>query len=35
MTLDFEQRILCAFGKECPTVPIAMQVDWVAEYTAK
>ena len=35
MTLDFEQRTLCSLGKECPSVPVAMKVDWVAEYTAK
>ena len=33
MTLDMEQRTKCSFGTQCPTRPISMQVDWVAEYT--
>lgn len=33
MTLDMEQRTKCSFGTQCPTHPISMQVDWVAEYT--
>jgi beta-glucanase (GH16 family) len=33
MTLDFEQRQLCASGKQCPTHPISMLIDWVAEYS--
>jgi hypothetical protein len=33
MTLDFEQRQLCATGKQCPTHPISMLIDWVAEYS--
>jgi Glycosyl hydrolases family 16 len=35
MTLDFEQRQLCAIGRQCPTRPVSMLIDWVAEYTAK
>ncbi len=32
MTLDFEQRAMCSLGRECPTAPVSMHVDWVAEY---
>ena len=32
MRLDFEQRAMCAEGRQCPTVPVTMYVDWVAEY---
>jgi Glycosyl hydrolases family 16 len=32
MTLDLEQRTKCALGEQCPTHPVSMQVDWVAEY---
>ncbi len=32
MTLDFEQRTLCAFHRQCPTHPVTMEVAWVAEY---
>lgn len=32
MTLDFEQRTLCAVHRQCPTHPVAMDVAWVAEY---
>lgn len=35
MTLDFEQRTLCNLGRECPAHPVALQVDWVAEYVKK
>ena len=35
MTLDMEQRQLCALGRECPSAPESMQVDWVAEYAPK
>ncbi len=35
MTLDFEQRQLCEIGQQCPTRPVSMLIDWVAEYTAK
>ena len=33
MTLDFEQRAMCDLGRQCPTSPASMQIDWVAEYT--
>ena len=33
MTLDFEQRTQCQIGRECPTTPVSMQIDWVAEYS--
>jgi beta-glucanase (GH16 family) len=33
MTLDLEQRTKCSVGTQCPTRPVSMQVDWVAEYT--
>ncbi len=32
MTLDFEQRTLCALRRQCPTRPVSMDVAWVAEY---
>ena len=32
MRLDFEQRALCSLHRQCPTVPVAMYVDWVVEY---
>lgn len=32
MTLDLEQRAMCTFGFDCPTAPVSMLVDWVAEY---
>ena len=32
MTLDFEQRTLCALHRQCPTHPVSMDVAWVAEY---
>ncbi len=32
MTLDLEQREMCAFGFSCPSKPTSMLVDWVAEY---
>jgi hypothetical protein len=35
MTLDLEQLTKCQVGQECPTTPVSMLVDWVAEYTAK
>lgn len=35
MTLDMEQRQSCDLGRECPTAPESMEVDWVAEYVAK
>ena len=33
MTLDFEQRTSCHPAKDCPTSPVSMMVDWVAEYS--
>jgi hypothetical protein len=33
MTLDLEQRTKCSMGEQCPTSPVSMQVDWVAEYS--
>jgi hypothetical protein len=33
MTLDMEQRTKCSFDQQCPTHPVSMQIDWVAEYT--
>lgn len=35
MTLDLEQRTMCDSHRDCPTRPVSMLVDWVAEYTAK
>jgi hypothetical protein len=35
MTLDFEQRSRCTTGSQCPTAPVSMKIDWVAEYVAK
>lgn len=32
MTLDFEQRAMCSLGFDCPTKPVSMYIDWVAEY---
>jgi hypothetical protein len=32
MTLDFEQRSSCKPVRDCPSRPVSMQVDWVAEY---
>jgi hypothetical protein len=34
MTLDLEQRAECELGRQCPSQPVSMLVDWVAEYTA-
>jgi hypothetical protein len=34
MTLDLQQSTRCTTGTECPTGPVSMQVDWVAEYSA-
>ncbi len=33
MTLDLEQRTKCSLNEQCPTHPVSMLVDWVAEYT--
>jgi len=35
MTLDFEQRTMCSMSRQCPTQPVSMQIDWVAEYADK
>lgn len=35
MTLDLEQRSLCSDGSQCPSHPVLMDVDWVAEYHLK
>jgi hypothetical protein len=32
MNLDFEQRALCSLGRQCPTAPEQMDIDWVSEY---
>lgn len=32
MRLDLEQRTMCALGRDCPTRPASMLVDWIAEY---
>jgi hypothetical protein len=34
MTLDLQQVTRCTEHTQCPSGPVAMQVDWVAEYTA-
>lgn len=33
MRLDLEQRAMCDLHRQCPTVPVTMSVDWVAEYS--
>lgn len=35
MTLDMQQTARCVPGRPCSIHPASMQVDWVAEYTAK
>ncbi len=35
MTLNFVQHQLCSKGRQCPTKPTQMDVDWVAEYVAR
>ncbi len=32
MRLDIEQRTECTIHQQCPSSPVQMQVDWVAEY---
>lgn len=32
MTLDLEQRTICSENRQCPSSPVTMYVDWVAEY---
>jgi len=34
MTLDLQQVAMCNLGRECPSHPVSMLVDWVAEYQA-
>ncbi|HUX05517.1 MAG TPA: glycoside hydrolase family 16 protein [Acidimicrobiales bacterium] len=33
MTLDFEQLAFCSAGRFCPSTPVSMKIDWVAEYS--
>jgi beta-glucanase (GH16 family) len=33
MNLDFEQLTHCSAGRQCPTRPVSMMIDWVAEYS--
>jgi len=35
MTLDMQQQQQCEEGRQCPTAPESMLVDWVAEYTTR
>ncbi len=35
MTLDLSQQTWCGIAPECPTKPLSMQVDWVAEFTSR
>jgi len=35
MTLNFQQLQECDEHRECPTTPNTMDIDWVAEYSAK
>jgi hypothetical protein len=35
MTLDMEQRDLCQIDMQCPTKPVSMLINWVAEYQPK
>ena len=35
MTLDLEQTTKCPVKSQCPTYPVDMQVDWVAEYVSR
>ncbi|NNN00664.1 MAG: glycoside hydrolase family 16 protein [Acidimicrobiaceae bacterium] len=32
MRLDLEQRTICSEHRQCPTTPVSMLVDWIAEY---
>jgi beta-glucanase (GH16 family) len=34
MTLDLQQQTWCSSNYACPTAPVSMQVDWVAEYSS-
>jgi beta-glucanase (GH16 family) len=33
MTLDLQQQTWCGSGYACPTTPVSMDIDWVAEYS--
>jgi Glycosyl hydrolases family 16 len=33
MTLDLQQQTWCGTGGTCPTAPVSMDIDWVAEYS--
>jgi beta-glucanase (GH16 family) len=35
MTLDLSQQTWCGIAPECPSKPASMQVDWVAEFSAR
>ena len=35
MTLDLSQQTWCGIAPVCPTHPVAMQVDWVAEFSPR
>ena len=35
MTLDLSQQTWCGIAPECPSRPVSMQVDWVAEFTPR
>ena len=35
MTLDMSQQTWCGIAPECPTKPVSMQIDWVAEFTPR
>jgi beta-glucanase (GH16 family) len=34
MDLNFELRTMCALGRQCPTSPQSLLVDWATEYVA-
>ena len=34
MDVNIEQRTMCAIGRDCPTSPSALLVDWVVQYQA-
>jgi hypothetical protein len=35
MTLDIQQQTWCGIAPECPTKPLSMLVDWVAEFSPR
>jgi hypothetical protein len=35
MTLDIQQQTWCGIAPECPTKPLSMLVDWVAEFAPR